>query len=257
MPENFDGRVKFATQTLPRQTILEVDPDTGLQGGMVVKLNAGDVVFPSVVIHDSGQLIIGGGPNNRSGVLILLDNNGEPSLRAFQGKIEVGGDGRAGQIQVKKENGQVTIDLNGGTGDITLNGADCAEEFEIAEAYDIEAGTVLIIESGGILSPCREAYDKRVAGVVSGGNGVRPGIILDKNKNSNKRKPIALNGKVYCKVDARYAAIDVGDLLTTSPTIGHAMKAQEPLEAFGSVIGKALSSLSVGRGEIPVLVALQ
>lgn len=257
MPETFDGRVEFTTQTLPTQTILEVDPDAGLQGGMVVKLNAGDVVFPSAVIHDSGQLIIGGGPNNRPGVLMLLDSNGKSLIRAFQGKIDVGGDGRAGQIQVKRENGQVTIDLNGGTGDITLNGADCAEEFDIVEADDIEAGTVLIIENSGILSPCREAYDKRVAGVVSGGNGVRPGIILGRNKFSNRRKPIALNGKVCCKVDARYAAIDVGDLLTTSPTVGHAMKAQEPLEAFGSVIGKALSSLSVGQGEIPVLVALQ
>jgi hypothetical protein len=56
-------------------------------------------------------------------------------------------------------------------------------------------------------------------------------------------RPIALMGKVLCKVDATQAPINVGDLLTTSPTAGHAMKADNPEKAFGTVIGKALSSL--------------
>ena len=64
-------------------------------------------------------------------------------------------------------------------------------------------------------------------------------------------------GKVYCRVDAQYAPIEVGDLLTTSPTPGHAMKASDPLKAFGSVIGKALRPLQSGQAMIPVLVALQ
>ena len=37
--------------------------------------------------------------------------------------------------------------------------------------------------------------------------------------------PLALVGKVYCKVNAQYAPVEVGDLLTTSPTLGHAMRA--------------------------------
>ena len=69
--------------------------------------------------------------------------------------------------------------------------------------------------------------------------------------------PIALMGKVYCKVDASYGAIEVGDLLTTSPTPGHAMKADDPLKAFGAVIGKALQPLELGQGLIPILIALQ
>ena len=64
-------------------------------------------------------------------------------------------------------------------------------------------------------------------------------------------------GKVYCKVDATYSSIEIGDLLTTSSTIGHAMKADDPLKAFGTVIGKALQPLKEGKGMIPVLVALQ
>ena len=61
----------------------------------------------------------------------------------------------------------------------------------------------------------------------------------------------------YCKVDADIAAIAVGDLLTTSTTKGHAQKVLESERAIGAIIGKALSSLSSGKGKIPVLVMLQ
>jgi hypothetical protein len=68
---------------------------------------------------------------------------------------------------------------------------------------------------------------------------------------------LALVGKVYCKADAQYSPIEVGDLLTTSSTSGHAMKAQDPMRAFGCVIGKALETLKEGQGLIPILIALQ
>ena len=84
-----------------------------------------------------------------------------------------------------------------------------------------------------------------------------PGIILGKSPSENQKTPIALNGKVYCKVDASFSSIEVGDLLTTSITVGHAMKASDPLQAFGAVIGKALQPIKNGKGLIPVLVALQ
>ena len=80
--------------------------------------------------------------------------------------------------------------------------------------------------------------------------------MLDKQQSSSTRKPIALLGKVYCKVDAQYGVIEVGDLLTTSPTPGHAMNADDPLKAFGTVIGKALRPVE-GQGLIPILIALQ
>ena len=48
-----------------------------------------------------------------------------------------------------------------------------------------------------------------------------------------------------------------GDLLTTSKTQGHAMRASDPRRAFGSIVGKAMSGLAEGLGMIPVLVALQ
>ena len=62
---------------------------------------------------------------------------------------------------------------------------------------------------------------------------------------------------MHCWVDAAYAPVEVGDLLTTSATAGHAMRVGDPRQAFGSVIGKAMGSLSKGTGLVPVLVALQ
>jgi hypothetical protein len=86
----------------------------------------------------------------------------------------------------------------------------------------------------------------------------KPGIILGRsNQKYSKRLPIAMIGKVYCNVDAHFQSIQRGDLLTTSETPGHAMKATDPIKAFGAVIGKALSPLKEGRGLIPIIVALQ
>src|SRR5215207_10192733 len=68
--------------------------------------------------------------------------------------------------------------------------------------------------------------------------------------------PVALNGKAWCKVDAEEEAVEVGDLLTTSGTPGHAMKASDVTRYVGAVIGKALAPLAEGRGLVPVLVSL-
>jgi hypothetical protein len=142
-------------------------------------------------------------------------------------------------------------------GDVKLFGADCAEDFDIAILEQVEPGTVMAIDSEGKLRPTDQAYDKRVAGVISGAGDYKPGIVLDKRQTQGNRQPIALMGKVFCKVDARYGAIEVGDLLTTSSTLGHAMKTGDPLKAFGAVIGKALRPLTEGQGLIPILIALQ
>jgi hypothetical protein len=143
------------------------------------------------------------------------------------------------------------------TGDIRLTNADCAEDFDICETEQIESGTVMVLGEEGVLYPSQRPYDKRVAGVISGAGDYKPGIVLDGRRSSSARKPLALLGKVYCKVDAQHGAIEVGDLLTTAPTPGHAMKADDPIKAFGAVIGKALRPLPEGQGLIPILIALQ
>jgi hypothetical protein len=68
---------------------------------------------------------------------------------------------------------------------------------------------------------------------------------------------VTLGAYANCKVDADIAPVHVGDLLTTSPTKGHAQKVLDPAKATGAIVGKALGSLEKGKGKIPVLVMLQ
>jgi hypothetical protein len=154
-----------------------------------------------------------------------------------------------GAVQV---NGTLTV-----SADIILGGADFAEDFAIAAIENVEPGTVMVLGENGTLRPSETGYDRKVAGVISGGGDYRPGLILDRQHSADRRLPLAMVGKVWCKADAQYGAIAVGDLLTSSPTLGHAMKAVDPTKAFGAVIGKALASLQSGRGLVPILVALQ
>jgi hypothetical protein len=142
-------------------------------------------------------------------------------------------------------------------GDIFVPGADCAEHFDLANEQQADPGTVVVIDRDGTLRQSESAYDRKVAGVISGAGRYKPGLVLDKQESGGNRQPVALVGKVYCKVDAGYAPVAVGDLLTTSPTPGHAMKADDPLKAFGAVIGKALDDLVSGTGLVRILVCLQ
>ena len=143
------------------------------------------------------------------------------------------------------------------TGDIFLVNADCSEDFDISPGQVTEPGTVMVIVNEGLLEPSSQAYDRRVAGVISGAGHYRSAITLDRRESCDSRASLALVGKVYCKVDAQYAPITTGDLLTTSPTPGHAMKAYDATLAAGAVIGKALRPYSEGHGLIPILVTLQ
>lgn len=142
-------------------------------------------------------------------------------------------------------------------GDLILGNADCAEDFDIAENEVCEPGTVMVLTDSGTLRASSGGYDPLVAGVISGAGEYRPGLILDRPAVTAHRKPLALLGKVFCKVDATLQPIAIGDLLTTAELPGHAMKAVDRQRAFGAVLGKALRPLPAGLGLIPVLVALQ
>ena len=84
-----------------------------------------------------------------------------------------------GDMQV---NGTVQV-----TKDIILVGADCAEEFDVTRDAPIEPGTVMVLGRDGVLLPCTDAYDRRVAGVVSGAGSFRPALTLDRRENSPHR----------------------------------------------------------------------
>jgi hypothetical protein len=137
-------------------------------------------------------------------------------------------------------------------------GADLAEPFEFS-AHDVAKGAVMSIDpkNPGKLMPSQRAYDKRVAGVVSGANGVNPGISLHQDGLLDGGQNVALSGRVYVQADASYGAIEPGDLLTSSDNPGHAMKVADHSKAQGAILGKAMSALDEGQGMVLVLVTLQ
>ena len=138
--------------------------------------------------------------------------------------------------------------------DIVLENADCAEEFSVLPGKHVEAGDVVVLCGAGELRPCDQPSDTRVAGVVSGAGHYRPAMILDRRPDAAGRVPVALFGKVFCKVDADHGRIQVGDLLTTSSTIGHAMVVGPGTASSAALVGKALGSLDSGQALIPILI---
>lgn len=158
-------------------------------------------------------------------------------------------------------NSSVVIANSGNVSVRTLTirgGADVAEPFELSED-EIAKGSVLIIddEQPGKLKLSMRPYDTRVAGVVSGANGVNPGISLRQDGVLEKGENVALSGRVFVLADAANGPIKPGDLLTTSGTPGHAMKVSDHAQSQGAVLGKAMSGLEEGRGLVLVLVSLQ
>src|SRR5262249_61527016 len=111
----------------------------------------------------------------------------------------------------------------------------------------------------GQMRVASEAYDPTVAGIISGANGVNPGITLrHKGTVADGELPVASIGRVWCWCDAdANGAIQAGDLLTSSDTPGHAMKATDFAHANGAVIGKAMSRLKSGKGLVLVVVSVK
>lgn len=217
----------------------------------------------------ANQARIRAGGGGLNGDLVLFDFKADspdtdggiiPSrinLSAGDATITVGSNGKSGNLHVLNEFGKTVVNIDGKTGDIILANADCAEEFDMEDPA-IEPGSVLVIgDNPGRLRLSDTPYDTRVAGILSGAGDYRPAITLDRKPGRNGRRPVALVGKVWCKVEAESAPISVGTMLTTSSLPGHAMAASDRERAFGAVIGKALAPLVAGVGVVPVLVALQ
>ncbi len=137
-------------------------------------------------------------------------------------------------------------------------GADIAEPFQMSQR-DLPKGAVVVIdeENPGQLKLSAEAYDRRVAGIISGAGGVNPGLSLSQQGVMEGDQHVALTGRVYVQADASSGTIKPGDLLTTSDTPGHAMKVTDYTRAQGATIGKAMSVLKEGKGLVLVLVTLQ
>ncbi len=183
------------------------------------------------------------GENNNGGGELALRNSANATTVLLQG-ADGNGDGRV-ITQVLQITG----------------GSDLSEQFNISALHDsLKPGMIVCIdpEKPGQLITSSKAYDKTVAGIVSGAGGVNPGLLMGQSGSvADGKHPVALSGRVYCMMDASKGAIRPGDLITTSDTPGHGMKVKDSHKAQGAIIGKSMSSLEKGQGLVLVLVTLQ
>jgi hypothetical protein len=205
-----------------------------------------------------------------NGNYILIDGanagNGNGPIDAY-----IGGNGSGSDVQIGSMNSLITSVgfwntaagawMHIACSSITINGgADVAEPFPITAAdTEIPPGAVVVIddEHPGHLKLSEQAYDPHVAGVVSGANGIRPGIQMQQQGLLDGGKNVALTGRVYVQADACQGGIRPGDLLTTSSARGFAMKVADHAKAQGAILGKAMTGLDEGKGMVLVLVTLQ
>lgn len=200
-----------------------------------------------------GQLLMGLGNSKRispSGADLLIENQ--------TGQVLVEADN---ELMMIVSNTQVEVKKRL----IVTGGSDLAERFTVTpssadQAQEIAPGMILSIDPAhpGQLRLSAGAHDRTVAGIVSGAGGVNTAMLLGQSGSiADGEVPVAITGRAYAFVDASYGAIQPGDLLTTSPTNGHAMKVTDYQQSQGAIIGKAMTTLKTGKGLVLVLISLQ
>jgi hypothetical protein len=219
--------------------------------------------------HQGGSHVDGQhNPGTGGSTLMTLDNNFLTVRGGGNEQGYIGGDGFGGEVHVGSLNPAITrvalynipandymhLDMKSCT---IYGGADLAEPFPMEKRIDKGSVVVIDEEHPGRLKLSTRAYDTQVAGIVSGANGINPGIALKQEGVLDQGQNVALSGRVYVKADASHGAIKPGDLLTTSDLPGHAMKVSDHTKSQGAILGKAMSALKEGTGLVLVLVTLQ
>ena len=167
--------------------------------------------------------------------------------------------GGGSTLMTLDSSGDLNVTANASICTLTIRGGcDVAEPF-VMSASAIVKGSVVVIdeEHAGQLKLSDRPYDTRVAGIVSGANGINPGIALHQDGALQDGQNVALSGRVYVLADASGSPITPGDLLTTSAIPGYAMKVADHLKAQGAILGKDMTGLKNGQGMVLVLVTLQ
>jgi hypothetical protein len=188
--------------------------------------------------------------SQRGGHVMTLVGAFDDQTRSYKPRVGVGTQEPTSALDVR---GTATVEVLQVTG-----GADVAERFPVDAEAPAEPGSVMVIDENkpAHLRPCDRAYDRQVAGIVSGAGASDAGVRLKHESNAAEGAYVALSGCALCLADATTHSIRPGDLLTTSDNFGHAMRVIDPNAARGAIVGKALSALTDRTGLVLVLVSL-
>lgn len=188
-------------------------------------------------------VIINGGDLNDGGRIILYDDDGAQKI-TLNSNYNNNGDGRVitDEIEIK-------------------GGSDLAEMFDITNEESIITPGLLVSldpSNPGKLKISTEAYDKKIAGILSGANGIKPGILMSQDQTvADGENLVTLSGRTYVKANTTNGSIKIGDSITSSKVEGEAMRATKKKKSRGAIVGKALTGLEDGSGYILVLVSFR
>jgi hypothetical protein len=258
-------------------TSVTISAGTGMSGGGSVTLGAGGSVTLTNADPGSSQSIFRNVANSAGTTQFAAGSNSDSIRFAGSGGTTISFDAATKKVTIDGSTstisaanisaGQFGQNTGGGNytfpNNVSVNGNIAAKYQDVAEwvesSEELTPGTVVVLDSrkSNQVVAATQAYDSRVAGVIS----LKPGIAL--GEYGEGRVLVATTGRVKLKVDATNGPIQIGDLLVTSDKQGVAMKSV-PVE-FGSVrlhrpgtiVGKALEPLAQGTGEILVLLSLQ
>ncbi|MBW1646173.1 MAG: hypothetical protein JRJ56_07605 [Deltaproteobacteria bacterium] len=256
------------------QVATPLNLDGAAADGVLQVANNGTGAVATFSHAGSGPLLEGFGGDG-GGEEFRFENDGTLKIYNAAGTAAVEVDGRendGGAVVVRNGDGDRTVAIyanyaGSGNGRVVTQeleitgGSDLSEQFDVAALHrDPRPGMLVSIDPRrpGKLMVSREAYDKKVAGIISGAGGIRTGLTMgQRGSEADGGRPVALTGRVYCLASTANGAIEPGDLLTTSDIPGHAMKVTDRARAGGAIIGKAMTPLDDGEGLVLVLVTLQ
>jgi hypothetical protein len=239
-------------------------------GEAVVGRSSGDAGVGAVVGRSDGGGYGVRGFNTENGIGVLGQagiNGGTGSAGRFENVnaanatdvLLISGNGTGDLIQAS-QSGLVRFRVTAaggvqGDGAYTSPAADVAEFIDTVDVLTPGDVVEIDIDRAGQFRLAGSALSPIVAGVVT----TEPGVLL--NARLNRRETtdgpaLAVAGRVPVKVSGENGAIAPGDLLVSSSTPGHAMRAPAT-PAPGTVVGKALGVHAVGTGVIEMLVMLR
>ena len=206
------------------------------------------------------------GPVNPLAAFFVDNPSGNNALRIWSASeffpaVRIINEAGGGALEVHGNaslDGALEVHGNASVEVLKITGADVAEKFPVSE--EVKPGIVVAIdpENPGKLCVARGAYNRCVAGVVSGAGDLPTGVVVGDLPGQEDAMPVALSGRVWVYCDANEQPIEPGNLLTTAKRPGYAMAVTDYTRAHGAVLGKAMTNLEKGQtGLVLTLINLQ